>query len=184
MDFPHSRHFQRYEYIAEREFTRDKTVMDVGAGSGYGSRILCSIAKRVYAVDPKIVSRQVFSTNVIPVPDSIYDITVKVDICVAIEVFEHMQDPRGFVKKISELCEYAFFTTPLAKRTGETRNQEHIKEYSKEDFIEIVGEQFEIIERVCQKSDLTIVPDAEPNGDSFKKGHVVQMVWCRSKNGK
>ena len=182
MDFPHSRHYQRYEYVLQRGFVDDKVVIDVGAGSGYGSNILSDKAKMIYAVDTKIPG-YIITPKVLPIKENIYDIVKKVDVCIVIEVFEHMQDPRGFIKKISELCDYAFITTPLAEKTGRTRNQEHIAEYSKEDFDRIVGKEFDILEKMYQKSNLDIVFSAKPNGDTFDVGHVVQMLWARSKNG-
>lgn len=185
MHFPHTRHFQRYEYVLEKGYVKDKVVMDVGAGTGYGSSILGGNAKMVFAVEKNGNFREMFTSSVVvPVPEDFYNMSKKVDVCVAIEVFEHMLNPRKFVRKLAEIGEYVFLTTPLAKVTGRTRNPVHVAEYSKEDFEKIVEEEFEILDRCCQKSNLDIVARTSPNGCSYDGGHVVQMLWARSRNGR
>jgi 2-polyprenyl-3-methyl-5-hydroxy-6-metoxy-1,4-benzoquinol methylase len=191
MNFPGCRHEQRYEFILGMNYVTDKTVLDIGGDSGYGSRTLSALAKKVYCIDLKPFPKYpvlvpTFSKanleRITYVSQDVYKIEVsscKGVVATCIEIFEHMSDPDHFVKQVATLCEEAFFTTPLAKVTGPTRNPEHVAEYSKEDFLRIVGKYFEVKEYYCQTADLRIVGEAEPAGDSLDMGHVVQMAWCK-----
>ena len=192
MNYPWCRHHQRYEYVINMGYVRDKIVIDVGSGLPYGAIAMTSSAKLVYAVDPKVGEvlgkiilsmspRNTVRDNVKLVACNIFDVKKKVDVCIAVEIFEHMEDPALFVAKLSTLCSYAFITTPLARTTEVTPNQEHVAEYSARDFDKIVGRSFEIESKVYQTADLRIEKETMPNGCSFQDGHVVQMAWCKSR---
>ena len=191
MDYSYTRHYQRYEYVVIRDWVTGKSVMDVGCGTAIGSFILSAKAKSVAAVDPSLVEfigkKFIYLSNTHASMCAVtfcpmrFESMHKVDVAVAIEVFEHFENPRNSVRKLSSLCDYCFFTTPLAKVTGKTENPDHVAEYSKEDFEGIVGESFEILERKYQTSDMRILDEANSNGSSYDHAHVVQMLWTRSK---
>jgi 2-polyprenyl-3-methyl-5-hydroxy-6-metoxy-1,4-benzoquinol methylase len=196
MNFEAARHVQRYEYIAKKGYVINKPVIDFGCGPcGYGSRILTSTALFVYAVDSEMMvggptpvyvehSAGFRPERIQYVKKDIYDIDVSgVSDCVgvAVEVFEHMEDPVKFIDHLAKLCTDVFITTPLASTTGPTRNPKHVAEYSRKDFLKIVGKGFKVLEYACQMSDMRIVRRATPRGDSMNGSHVVQMVWCKRK---
>ena len=192
MNFPHTRHFQRYEYIVQAGHVNNRTVADLGCGTvGVGAFLLTSRAKFVFAIDEKVDPNFFFGTNddarrdrLFVLREDLRNFETKVDVVVAVEVFEHMPDAEGFVSHISEICDFAFITTPLVETTGKTVNPAHVKEYSAGDFDRIVSRKFDIIDKVYQHADLSITKEAVPHGDSFNFGHVVQMVWARNRNGK
>jgi len=148
----------------------------------------------VFAIDPMVMSLNhiphfgVFANppdKVVIVKEDLFEFCGKVDVVTAIEIFEHMPDPGKFIKHLAQMCTYAFITTPLALETGTTSNPAHIAEYSSKDFDGIVGEYFNIEEKVYQTGDLRIVDAIETRGcDSYCSSHVVQMVWARSKYGR
>lgn len=190
MDFLYTRHPQRYEYAVEKGYVTNKVVADLGCGVGFGTFLLSSVAKYIYAVDLTAgtdihvgFNGNARKERVVFVYGDLFDFSRKVDVCTLVEVFEHVH-PELLVSHVSKLCDYAFFTTPLAKVTGRTRNTEHFAEYSSSDFDRILKTRFNIIEKVYQHSDLSITTKAKPSGDSIDNSHVVQMAWCRSKHGK
>ena len=196
MNFPITRHYQRYEYVVEKGWTNGKDIVDIGSDNGYGLYILSGNAKSVVGIDPAL-NRVLDGKNILvgaPVIDSKgervsmipakfeeVDFDRPVDIVTAIEVLEHVPNPSEFCKRIAEKCSNAFFTTPLAEKTGPTGNADHVAEYSYEDFRNILEENFEVLEFVFQLSDLSIVQYAHFSGESRVVTHVVQMAWCKSK---
>lgn len=154
--------------------------MDVGCGTAYGSDVMSRRAKFIFAVDPEARACPQ-KVNMVPIAKNIFNVRKKVDVCIAIEVIEHVPNPTQFVKHLSTLCDWAFITTPLALKTGKTRNRFHVAEYSKEDFRCMVSTAFNILETRYQLGDLGIVDEAAPNGDSDDDNHVVQMVWCKKR---
>jgi hypothetical protein len=107
----------------------------------------------------------------------------KVDVIVAMEIIEHIQEPAKFIDFAKLVGEYIFLSTPLAEKTAPTRNKLHIVEYSHPDLVALVSEDFDILEEKYQLSNLQIVDNALPNGDSHDANHVVQMLWCKRKEG-
>ena len=52
MNFPYTRHYQRYEYITRKGYVTNGTVIDAGCGAiPYGVFILAITAARIYCVD-------------------------------------------------------------------------------------------------------------------------------------
>ena len=192
MNFPWTRHFQRYEYILLMQYVDGKMVADVGCGFPYGASALTATAKLVYAVDcsvgtwknNKIISLAPVGTRMdklVLIDDDLFNFYAKVDVITAVEVFEHIVDPKKFITHLSKFCENLFLTTPMVEHTGKTDNTSHVAEYSREDFDSIVEEKFEILDKKYQLADLSIVNNAKPCGSSINHGHVVQMAWCRRK---
>lgn len=191
MNFPWVRHWQRYEYVKRKGYVGGKVVVDLGCGIPFGSYSMADpsynaseVAKLVFAVDQNHHSLTEFScANVIIVDGNLYDFCAKVDVCVTIEVFEHMSDPGKFINHLSTICKNLFITTPLAKITGKTRNPDHIAEYSAKDFDGFIKDKFVIIDKKYQTGDMRIVSEAKCQGDSYDYNHIVQMAWCEVKNG-
>ena len=196
-----TRHFHRYEYPCRRNWLDKKVVMDVGCGTGFGLCCIAGVASKIYGVDisptsfPIIANKQpqtmiltMYSTPkfggnapLFVIPNSIYTVTQQVDVCVAVEIFEHMDNPQKFIDHLSTLCTELFITTPLSDITKKTRNTNHVVEYSREDFQRIVSTRFEIVEAIDQLSDMTTTTNAPYSGDSIDEEHVVQMLWCKKK---
>lgn len=190
MNYPWTRHRQRYEYIYNMGYTKGKRVADVGCGQMAGSFLFSSNAKKVYAIDPILneMGKQMMYIPQTARPDRVYSypkdfftFDPKVDLCVGVEVFEHIIKPEMFVEKLAEVGEYVFLTTPLAGRTRKTRNKAHVREYSSADFKAIVGKRFKCIKYNFQTADLKVLSRVGANGDSMNSAHVVQMYYGRRK---
>ncbi len=201
MNFPWARHYQRYEYAIHKGWINNKLVVDVGCGCfPLGSYAIATGAVMVFALDPYVNRLEGIpfgdgkgfgtfvvkdDTKIVPVADSVYDFKMHVDVAVAVEVFEHMDDPWKFITHLSSICDNAFITTPMLTRTGKTSNPSHFVEYSNEDFDKIVSTGFNIEEKVYQTGDMRIVKEIDSIGcSSVCDAHIVQMVWGRSKHAR
>lgn len=195
MDFPVSRHLQRYEYVQQKGYVTNRKVIDLGCGDGSSMSILAMNATKVLGVDKKMPPKEWTFTSFcgsdrlskcmfynIDIFDlETYEIPFRIDVATAIEVFEHIPNPNRLINLVAKLAENLFITTPLVDVTGKTRNPDHVVEYSAKDFEDIVSKRFDIIDKVYQLSDMSIVNEAIPNGDSIDPSHVVQMLWCKRK---
>ena len=193
MNFPWVRHWQRYEYIIQKGYVEGKVVADIGCGIPFGSYAMIDpspcpgrkTASAIFAVDLNVCHITNFvSPDLYIVRKNLYDFHIKVDVCVAVEVIEHMAEPYKFINHMASLCKNLFITTPLSDTTRKTRNSDHVSEYSARDFDAIINKRFEIVDKKYQLGDLSIVDKAKYSGDSMDANHVVQMVWCKRKNGK
>ena len=194
MNFPWTRHLQRYEYPSQKGYVYKKQVLDAGCGTMFGAYRLSTQATLVYAVDlnhihiERALAKRILADSrperVVPLNINIYDFHQKVDVCVAIEFIEHLEDPHRFIEHISNLCTHLFLTTPVVEFTRVTRNPNHVKEYSERDLQKIISEKFDILDVVYQLPTMEITREANAGEDSLEIGHVVQMLWCRkSENG-
>jgi len=192
LNYPWSRHFQRYEYVMQKGYITNKTVLDIGCGTSYGTIAMSSIAKLAEGLDPEF---EHMPPGVLLIPAKSKSVGVhkttlemlalntklKYDVCVAIEVFEHIMYPFNFIKDMASMGDYAFITTPLSNVTKNTRNKEHIAEYSSADFKTIISTRYRILKMVYQYPDLSIKNHGAYCGDSFDPRHRVQMAWCKRK---
>ena len=145
-----------HRYLMAREMARDRVVLDIASGEGYGSALLADVARKVVGVDlsPEAVehaARQYTRHNLhfalgscskIPLPDS------SIDLAVSFETIEHhhehesmMQElkrvlrPRGKLI-ISSRDKYAY-----ADRAGH-HNPFHVKELYRHEFEDLVKRYF------------------------------------------
>ena len=101
---------QQKAYTFCLQFVRDKTVLEVGSGSGYGAHRLAKSAKNVLGIDSDEIAvkegmRRYSSGNLKFVCSKIedYNAKQKFDVVVAFQVLEHVENPQAFLKKISTL---------------------------------------------------------------------------------
>ena len=104
-----------YRYLWAMRFALDRTVLDAGCGSGYGSVMLATIARSVVGVDrdTEVISRnlalysnhtnlrfQVGNVLDLPFPDDSFDLIV------TFEVFEHLtrEESGRFLSHLWRLC--------------------------------------------------------------------------------
>lgn len=106
-------HVARYEWAAREIGGNAKTVIDYGAGIGYGSVIMAQAGAQVIAID---ISDEAHAygekhwkhERVKRVThDLMRPIQIEADAAVAFEIIEHLQDPREFLRSIKATTLYA-----------------------------------------------------------------------------
>lgn len=194
MNYPWTRMFQRYEYVMQKGYITDKRVVDVGCGGIQCPIALTKLAASVVGVDPGLDKMEspyfVMPPRIRPelatfIRKSIFDVDVKGDVVLAIEVLEHMREPIVFIKRIAEVAPFAFITTPLRLGEMHTRNPQHVKEYSISEFRSMLHPFFTVEDPRYQTASLEIVNTVlkidELYFDSLDDNHIVQMAWCKRK---
>lgn len=109
-------------------WARGRTVLEVGAGTGYGVDILRAAgAIVVHGLDPLPLRTDIINTPFETVNPKTYDMTV------ACDVIEHVEDDEGFLAQMIAVArEYAFFSTPNWN-VSRAENEYHVREYSPEE---------------------------------------------------
>ena len=118
--------FQNYWYrLAGTRYTRGKSVLDVGAGTGYGMRILRETgAALVTGIDPLPMTPEIGAADVSTYPAGAYDW------CVCCDVIEHVDDDFALLQHMVRVVrEGVFFSTPNWNRFH-CANDFHLREYT------------------------------------------------------
>lgn len=147
-------------YLVAKELIKDKVVLDIASGSGYGTKLLSEGAKKVYGVDvnEKAVaySRQNYnSKNIeylvgngerIPLEDS------SVDVVVTFETIEHIENYGLFIKEVKRVLKddgIAVVSTPNDLEFAEG-NHFHLHEFEYDELVKLLEKDFKYIDSYYQ----------------------------------
>ncbi len=134
-----SEHLERYK-LAER-YCKDKTVIDLGCGTGYGSKLIANKgAIKVYSfdIDPNAIN---YAKNNYPDDKVIYTTSNAdntklpdnfADIVLNFEVIEHLKNPEKLIAEIYRILKpggVCIISTPN-RLTSFSDNPYHIKEFT------------------------------------------------------
>ncbi|MDA3952628.1 MAG: class I SAM-dependent methyltransferase [Bacteroidales bacterium] len=152
------RHLKAYEYV--KEFAVNKKVLEIGCGSGYGSKYLSEIANSITTVDLDIDSLEYAkknntNENIEYVHANILDrLKIKestFDIVISFQVIEHINplDSNIYLDEIKRLLKpngYAILTTPnrlfRLHPFQKPTNKYHKIEYSPSQFEKVLKKHF------------------------------------------
>ena len=96
-------------YLSVEELVKDKVVLDVASGSGYGSYLLAKTAKKVIGADRSLeavkYSEKKYARKNIEFIQSDAENIEKiendsVDVVVSFETLEHLQNPHKFIEEV------------------------------------------------------------------------------------
>lgn len=145
-------HIYRYKFASK--YVRNKKVVDIACGCGYGSEILAkSGARSVISIDNsesviKYAKRRYSHKNITYINGSANKIPLKnksVDIVVSFETIEHLNNYKSFIKEIKRILVKGgllIISTPNSEiRVGDT-NTFHKKEFNIQEFSRLIKDNF------------------------------------------
>lgn len=158
-----SEHLHRYAVAIE--LCKDKIVLDIACGEGYGTNLIANVASKVIGVDIDLstinsasfkykkdnLTFKAGSTSKIPLGDN------SVDVVVSFETIEHHDAHLEMIKEIKRVLRedgILIISTPDKLNYSDKRNYQnkfHIKELYKEEFQNLLKLSFENVETFYQK---------------------------------
>lgn len=147
-----ARHKLTYEYALQ--FVEGKTVLDAGCGTGYGSNMLASRARRVTAVDLSADAIDYCHTHSTASNLDFVRMDVtqlgfrrQFDVAVSFQVIEHLPDPGAFLSGLKQAVVPGgtiILATPNVRspRTGDAANPFHCSEMSYDELHTLLSKHF------------------------------------------
>lgn len=129
-------HLHRYAYAIP--YVKEKVVLDIACGEGYGSNILSKYSKNVIGVDISVqvidhAKKKYVNNNLIFKVGDVTDIPLEnniVDVVVSFETLEHIKDHEGMFREIKRVLKpngIIIISTPEKKNYSD--NSEYINEF-------------------------------------------------------
>jgi 2-polyprenyl-3-methyl-5-hydroxy-6-metoxy-1,4-benzoquinol methylase len=152
-------HEARYAFC--RAYVGGKTVLDCGSGEGKGSRAIAEGApRRLVAVDRALDAvSQARVGGIVAMTAEAERLAVRgasVDVVIALEVIEHMERPEAFVAEAARvlrddgimICSTPnrFVRNPRLPLSGRPLNPWHLREWSPEEFEDVLSAEFARVE--------------------------------------
>jgi 2-polyprenyl-3-methyl-5-hydroxy-6-metoxy-1,4-benzoquinol methylase len=158
----HREHVLRYDWV--KNFVKDKTVLDIACGTGFGSYKLAEegSAAKVTAtdIDEKTVTYASLKNKhprlVFQIKDAeTFDGNSEYDVIVSFETIEHLNRPEEFLKNVSRalVSNGVFFvSTPISKEQENKNpyNKYHVMEWGFRRFRELVSQYLSVEEVYLQ----------------------------------
>jgi 2-polyprenyl-3-methyl-5-hydroxy-6-metoxy-1,4-benzoquinol methylase len=154
----YAEHFIRYQ--AALPIIKDKIVLDIASGSGYGTQLMATAAKHVYGVDvsqsaidyaqanysAQNVSYKFGDGENIPLEDA------SVDVVITFETIEHVKDYKAFIREIKRVLKpdgIAIVSTPNDLEFAEG-NHFHLHEFKYKELHTLLEKDFTYIDDYFQ----------------------------------
>ncbi|MGQ9771550.1 MAG: class I SAM-dependent methyltransferase [Thermogutta sp.] len=159
-------HLARYEWAAA--MVADKVVVDAACGTGYGSAMLARAgAKKVIGVDLAAEAMERAGTYIrhglefvlgsvtdLPFPDATFDVYV------SFETIEHVEDDEAFLREARRVIKpegmlllstpNRLLTNPRLPPQGKPFNRYHVREYTRDELLDLVAKYFSSCEVFAQ----------------------------------
>ena len=145
-----------HRYAIATKYVKDKNVLDIASGEGYGSNLLSKYAKFVYGVDIdsttiETAKQKYQSTNISFLQGCISEIPLEnnsVDVVVSFETIEHHKHHQRMMDEIKRVLKKGgllIISTPDKKVYSDERNYSnphHVKELYIEEFEKLLQSSF------------------------------------------
>ncbi len=184
------RHMGRYLLFSG--WAKDREVLDIACGNGYGTHLLSRVARRVTGVDLNVplvafARKRNAAPNIRYLDQDLLDLPKgeRYDVITSVETFEHIPTAEldafvGALKGFLNPGGTLLCTTPLAAETVRNPvNREHIAEYSNADFVAALSTHFRVQGVFFQQQDGTLmsrVPEGMVTPQSGDPAHIVQIA--------
>ncbi|BAQ49160.1 MULTISPECIES: class I SAM-dependent methyltransferase [Methylobacterium] len=164
-----------HRYLLARKFCENKSVLDIACGEGYGSWILSKVANSVLGVDVDAATIKHADTfykqnnlhfmigdaRKIPCQDH------SIDVVVSFETIEHICEHNIFISELKRVLKSngtLIISSPdcnVYSSDDKTNNPYHLKELSKDEFLEFLSNNFLNVAQFSQQALIgsLIVPD-------------------------
>jgi ubiquinone/menaquinone biosynthesis C-methylase UbiE/glycosyltransferase involved in cell wall biosynthesis len=187
----HYEHLHRYRFA--KEFVRNKKVLDLACGEGYGSFMLAEKAESVIGIDIdestiRHASSKYIKENLEFIEGSITNVPIKgeniFDVVICFEALEHIEEHDKLMKEVKRLLTVAgiFIVSTPNKYTytdqSNFQNPFHLKELYFDDFKDLLSNNFQHAYIYGQK----IYPSS--NIFPFFKGKTVSKEFVIEKRNK
>lgn len=173
-------------YLAAKAIVKDKVVLDIASGSGYGTKLLAESARFVYGVDvneaavdyskknygSKNIKYLVGDGESIPLEDN------SVDVVITLETIEHIKDYKKFLKEVGRILKedgLAIVSTPNDVEFAEG-NHFHLHEFKYEELTALLKDHFKNIDSYFQSTWKYVSIGSEKELDSNFSGEVLNLT--------
>ncbi len=148
---------QQKAYALALKYCKNKRVLEIGSGSGYGADRIASIAKEVIAIDKDKISidkckNKFKNENLKFLNTSIeeYYPKEKVDLVISFQVLEHISPKKVklYLNKISLALNkngVCIISTPNSKTSSYNENPYHYKEYTAMELKDLLSSYFKTV---------------------------------------
>ena len=153
-----------HRYTTALEYIKNKVVLDLACGEGYGSNLMSKVASYVYSVDidddtikaarikykNKKIKFLTGSASLIPVDSN------KIDVVVSYETIEHHNKHNEMLNEIKRVLKkngLLIISTPDKLFYSDTRNYKnefHVKELYKNEFKDLISNNFINVQLITQ----------------------------------
>ena len=121
-----------YRFAAR--FVQQRSVLDVGCGTGKGLEVLRGVAASAHGqdLDERLRAPDVKITDLAGIPDKSYDVVTTID------VVEHVQTPEQFVRDLARIARLGFFLTTPNWTASRCEWPYHLREYTPREFSQLL----------------------------------------------
>ena len=145
-----------YRYNLAKRYCKNKVVLDLGCGTGYGAYMLSEVAKHVVALDVANCFKRRYKTHNVKFVRSSAEKMPFVnafDVVICLEVIEHVKKPESLLQQIHGALKnggHLMLSTPNRKyssKDGMVRPL-HLREFYLSELLEIMRQRGFIVEKV------------------------------------
>jgi ubiquinone/menaquinone biosynthesis C-methylase UbiE len=168
LDAPETCYEHWHRYLYSTLFCKDKVVLDVACGEGYGSYLLSKYSKKVVGIDIdydviNFASREYINNNLEFIVGNVNNLPIKgkciFDLIVSFETIEHINEKNQIkflteVKRLLKPGGVLIISTPnksLYTDVLKNRNKFHVKEFYLNEFNDFLKKYFQNVKIMGQK---------------------------------
>ncbi|MCK8141927.1 class I SAM-dependent methyltransferase [Flavobacterium sp. I-SCBP12n] len=153
-----------HRYAVALEYIKDKTILDIACGEGYGSNLMSNEAKYVFGVDIDAETinkacKKYIKNNLKYLSGSTSNIPVQsnsIDVVISYETLEHHDEHEQMMLEIQRVLKpngILIISTPDKHYYSDVRNFKnsfHVKELYKNEFLDLISKYFKFAQLLNQ----------------------------------